>query len=144
MEEENLMSWLKKTNGWQRLWLVGNSIFALLLTWWVLTNESPNDFKAIIIIIVVIAVIFVGSYALGLIVKMSLSNKSNGWLRLWLVGNSINALWLPWFLVLNSHSTLPNPIAFDIMIFMFFLLGASLGSYAIGIAISWIIKGFKG
>ena len=69
MEEKNLMSWLKKTNGWERLWLVGNSLFALLLFSWVLTREAPNSFGTIIVTIVVIAVIFVGSYALGLIVK---------------------------------------------------------------------------
>ena len=69
MEEKNLMSWLNKMNGWQRLWLVSNSIFVSWFIWFIALNGKAWTFDAIAIVIFMAVAVAASTYLLGSVIS---------------------------------------------------------------------------
>ena len=134
MEEKNLMSWLNKMNGWQRLWLVSNSIFVSWL-FWAITQCSGSECMNTIGLLFFVTP---ATYLIGSVIALSRLNKANGWQRLWLVSICIFFLWVLFGMFTGSFYKVAGMHALFLVPFI------SLGTYALGIAISWVVKGFKG
>ena len=71
MEEKNLMSWLKKTNGWQRFWIAVTFIYAVLTL--VILNVNIADFESFAVFLMwfvfPVTIFFVALYVLTFGIK---------------------------------------------------------------------------
>ena len=130
------MSLINKMNGWRALWLVSNSIF---VSWFiVLLKGKAWTFDTIAIVIFMAVAVAASTYLLGSVIALSRLNKANGWQRLWVVSICIFFLWALFGEITNVHYEVAGMYAIALVPFI------SLGTYALGIAISWVMEGFKG
>ena len=71
MEEKNLMSWLKKTNGWQRFWIAVTCIYAVLTL--VILNVNIADFESFAVFLMwfvfPVTIFFIALYVLTFGIK---------------------------------------------------------------------------
>ena len=128
------MSLMNKMNGWRVLWLVSNSIFVSWL-FWAITQCSGSECMNTIGLLFFVTP---ATYLIGSVIALSRLNKANGWQRLWLVSICIFFLWALFGTFTGSHYKVAGMHALLLVPFI------SLGTYALGIAISWVVKGFKG
>ena len=128
------MSLMNKMNGWRVLWLVSNSIFVSWL-FWAITQCSGSECMNTIGLLFFVTP---ATYLIGSVIALSRLNKANGWQRLWLVSICIFFLWALFGTFTGSHYKVAGMPALLLVPFI------SLGTYALGIAISWVVKGFKG
>ena len=131
------MSLMNKMNGWRVLWLVSNSIFVSWLFWAISGSETAIDERDRILIGLLFFVT-PATYLIGSVIALSRLNKANGWQRLWLVSICIFFLWALFGTFTGSNYKVADMHALLLVPFI------SLGTYALGIAISWVVKGFKG
>ena len=134
------MSLMNKMNGWRVLWLVSNSIFVSWL-FWLITHLSGRETAIAERDMNIIGLLFFvtpATYLIGSVIALSRLNKANGWQRLWLVSICIFFLWALFGTFTGSHYKVAGMPALLLVPFI------SLGTYALGIAISWVVKGFKG
>ena len=134
------MSLMNKMNGWRVLWLVSNSIFVSWLYWATIQDRGSVTAITESDMIVLVLTIFVtpSTYLIGSVIAQSRLNKANGWQRLWLVSICIFFLWALFGTFTGSYYKVAGMHALLLVPFI------SLGTYALGIAISWVVEGFKG
>ena len=130
------MSLINKMNGWRVLWLVSNSIF---VSWFiVLLKGKAWTFDTIAIVIFMAVAVAASTYLLGSVIALSRLNKANGWQRLWVVSICIFFLWALFGTITGVYYKVAGIYVMPLLPFI------SLGTYALGIAIGWVMEGFKG